>query len=51
VDHPGGRAHLARGRRGAPAAKDNLIPAVPGAEPTVLNDLPTEVVEALRGAG
>ena len=35
----------------APAAKDNLIPAVPGAEPTVLNDLPAEVVEALRGGG
>src|SRR6185369_10756272 len=35
----------------APAAKDNLIPAVPGAEPTVLGELPAEVVEALRGGG
>jgi NADH-quinone oxidoreductase subunit G len=35
----------------APAAKDNLIPAVPGAEPTVLGELPEEIVEALRGGG
>jgi NADH-quinone oxidoreductase subunit G len=35
----------------SPAAKDNLIPAVPGAEPTVLGELPEEVVEALRGGG
>jgi len=35
----------------SPAAKDNLIPAVPGAEAAVLADLPTDVVEALTGGG
>ncbi|WP_219412856.1 NADH-quinone oxidoreductase subunit G [Pseudonocardia nigra] len=35
----------------APAAKDNLIPAVPGAEAAVLSDLPTHMVEALTGGG
>jgi NADH-quinone oxidoreductase subunit G len=35
----------------APAAKDNLIPAVPGAEATVLSQLPAHVVEALTGGG
>jgi NADH-quinone oxidoreductase subunit G len=35
----------------APAAKDNLIPAVPGAEAAVLADLPAPVIEALRGGG
>ncbi|WP_300007343.1 NADH-quinone oxidoreductase subunit G [Pseudonocardia sp.] len=35
----------------APAAKDNLIPAVPGAEAAVLADLPAPVVEALTGGG
>src|SRR5690606_6890496 len=35
----------------APAAKDNLIPAVPGAEAAVLAELPEHVVEALRGGG
>ncbi|GAA1286304.1 NADH-quinone oxidoreductase subunit G [Pseudonocardia aurantiaca] len=35
----------------APAAKDNLIPAVPGAEAAVLSELPEHVVEALRGGG
>jgi NADH-quinone oxidoreductase subunit G len=35
----------------APAAKDNLIPAVPGAEAAVLADLPAHVVEALTGGG
>ncbi|MEJ3653796.1 NADH-quinone oxidoreductase subunit G [Actinomycetes bacterium KLBMP 9759] len=34
-----------------PAAKDNLIPAVPGAEAAVLADLPQHVVEALTGGG
>jgi NADH-quinone oxidoreductase subunit G len=35
----------------SPAAKDNLIPAVPGAEAAVLADLPAAVVEALTGGG
>ncbi len=35
----------------SPAAKDNLIPAVPGAEAAVLADLPVHVVEALSGGG
>ena len=35
----------------APAAKDNLIPAVPGAEAAVLAGLPAPVVEALTGGG
>jgi NADH-quinone oxidoreductase subunit G len=35
----------------APAAKDNLIPAVPGAEPAVLAELSETVLEALRGGG
>jgi NADH-quinone oxidoreductase subunit G len=35
----------------APAAKDNLIPAVPGAEAAVLAELPAHVVEALTGGG
>ncbi len=34
-----------------PAARDNLIPAVPGAEAAVLADLPAHVVEALTGGG
>jgi NADH-quinone oxidoreductase subunit G len=33
----------------APAAKDNLIPAVPGAEAAVLADLPPVITEALKG--
>jgi NADH-quinone oxidoreductase subunit G len=33
----------------SPAAKDNLIPAVPGAEAAVLADLPAAIVEALSG--
>ncbi|SHL14316.1 NADH dehydrogenase subunit G [Pseudonocardia thermophila] len=35
----------------APAAKDNLIPAVPGAEAAVLRDLPADVVAALSEPG
>jgi NADH-quinone oxidoreductase subunit G len=35
----------------APAAKDNLIPAVPGAEAAVLAQLPASVVEALSDGG
>ncbi|MDT7618604.1 MAG: NADH-quinone oxidoreductase subunit [Pseudonocardiales bacterium] len=35
----------------SPAAKDNLIPAVPGAEAAVLADLPAHVIEALTGGG
>ncbi len=35
----------------SPAAKDNLIPAVPGAEAAVLADLPAHLVEALTGGG
>ena len=35
----------------SPAAKDNLIPSVPGAEAAVLADLPAHVVEALSGGG
>ncbi|MBW0093558.1 NADH-quinone oxidoreductase subunit G [Pseudonocardia sp. KRD-184] len=35
----------------SPAAKDNLIPAVPGAEAAVLGELPDAVIEALRGGG
>jgi NADH-quinone oxidoreductase subunit G len=35
----------------SPAAKNNLIPAVPGAEAAVLADLPPQVVEALTGGG
>jgi NADH-quinone oxidoreductase subunit G len=35
----------------APAAKDNLIPAVPGAEAAVLADLPGPVIDALIGGG
>jgi NADH-quinone oxidoreductase subunit G len=35
----------------APAAKDNLIPAVPGAEAAVLAELPAHIVEALTGGG
>jgi NADH-quinone oxidoreductase subunit G len=35
----------------APAARDNLIHAVPGAEAAVLAALPEHVVEALRGGG
>jgi NADH-quinone oxidoreductase subunit G len=35
----------------APAAKDNLIPSVPGAEAAVLADLSQHVVEALTGGG
>jgi NADH-quinone oxidoreductase subunit G len=34
-----------------PAARDNLIPAVPGAEAAVLAELPAQVVEALTGGG
>jgi len=34
-----------------PAARDNLVPAVPGAEAAVLRDLPAHVVEALTGGG
>ena len=39
--------------RGAaePAARDNLVPAVPGAEAAVLAELPAHVTEALTGAG
>ncbi|MFC4942592.1 NADH-quinone oxidoreductase subunit G [Pseudonocardia sp. GCM10023141] len=35
----------------SPAAKNNLIPAVPGAEAAVLADLPAHVIEALTGGG
>jgi NADH-quinone oxidoreductase subunit G len=35
----------------APAAKDNLVPAVPGAEAAVLSRLPESVVEALSAGG
>ena len=35
----------------SPAAKDNLIPAVPGAEAAVLAELPAHVVEALSTRG
>ena len=35
----------------SPAAKDNLVPAVPGAEAAVLADLPDAVREALTGGG
>ncbi|MHA6785456.1 NADH-quinone oxidoreductase subunit G [Pseudonocardia saturnea] len=35
----------------SPAAKDNLIPAVPGAEAAVLAELPAAVVTALTGGG
>jgi NADH-quinone oxidoreductase subunit G len=35
----------------APAAKDNLVPAVPGAEAVVLADLPAHVLDALTGGG
>ncbi|MBN9096744.1 MULTISPECIES: NADH-quinone oxidoreductase subunit G [Actinomycetes] len=35
----------------SPAAKNNLIPAVPGAEAAVLADLPAHVLEALTGGG
>ncbi len=35
----------------SPAAKNNLIPAVPGAEAAVLADLPSPVLEALTGGG
>ncbi|GAA3246345.1 NADH-quinone oxidoreductase subunit G [Pseudonocardia petroleophila] len=35
----------------SPAAKDNLVPAVPGAEAAVLAELPAHVVEALTGGG
>ncbi|MGI9003327.1 MAG: NADH-quinone oxidoreductase subunit G [Pseudonocardia sp.] len=34
-----------------PSARDNLIPAVPGAEAAVLADVAAHVVEALRGDG
>jgi NADH-quinone oxidoreductase subunit G len=34
-----------------PAARDNLVPAVPGAEAAVLADLPEHIVEALTGGG
>jgi NADH-quinone oxidoreductase subunit G len=45
-----GRTSLETGAA-APAAKDNLIPAVPGAEAAVLADLPEHIVEALRSGG
>ncbi len=35
----------------SPAAKDNLIPVVPGAEAAVLADLPAEVLAALHDGG
>ncbi|WP_433289960.1 NADH-quinone oxidoreductase subunit G [Pseudonocardia sp. CA-142604] len=35
----------------APAAKDNLVRSVPGAEAAVLGELPADVVEALTGGG
>jgi NADH-quinone oxidoreductase subunit G len=35
----------------APAAKDNLVPTVPGAEAIVLADLPAHVLDALTGGG
>ncbi|MCX6465782.1 MAG: NADH-quinone oxidoreductase subunit G [Pseudonocardiales bacterium] len=35
----------------SPAAKDNLVPAVPGAEAAVLSELPAELLAALGGGG
>ncbi|HEY0814263.1 MAG TPA: molybdopterin dinucleotide binding domain-containing protein, partial [Pseudonocardia sp.] len=35
----------------APAAKDNLIPAVPGAEAAILGDLPSAVLDGLTHGG